>query len=100
VSGDSVEAARLRGASTPGYVTPRLGIVDASPSRERLGRVVELLRGMEEEAGERRALPRHARGSSGRRRPFPRLPLQAGAAKGRLQPTSQAGVTIPRAAQR
>ena len=32
--------------------------LDASPSRERLGRVVELLRGVEDDAGARRRAPR------------------------------------------
>ena len=39
-------------------MTVPIGVLDASPSRERLGRVVELLRGVEDDLGTRRPLPR------------------------------------------
>ena len=45
--------------------------LDASPSRERLGRVVELLRGMESDLGARRPAPR----------PTPRRRPRAGAVR-------------------
>ena len=38
-----------------------MAVLDASPSRERLGRVVELLRGVEEDASVRRPAPRRPR---------------------------------------
>jgi hypothetical protein len=49
-----------------------MSVLDASPSRERLGRVVELLRGVEEDAGTRWAPPRRGRRPVVRPRPFPR----------------------------
>ena len=53
-----------------------MAILDASPSRERLGRVVELLRGVEADSGERWTPPRRGRRPVVRPRPFPR-PSQA-----------------------
>ena len=53
-----------------------MAATDASPSRERLGRVVELLRGVEEDASVRRTPPRRGRRPVVRPRPFP-LPSQA-----------------------
>jgi hypothetical protein len=38
-----------------------MAVLDASPSRERLGRVVELLRGVEEDLAVRRTAPRRPR---------------------------------------
>jgi hypothetical protein len=49
-----------------------MAVVDASPSRERLGRVVELLRGVEEDASLRWSPPRRARRPVVRPRAFPR----------------------------
>jgi hypothetical protein len=48
-----------------------MAVVDASPSRERLGRVVELLRGVEEDASARWTPPRRGRRPVVRPRPFP-----------------------------
>ena len=53
-----------------------MAVTDASPSRERLGRVVELLRGVETDPGERWTPPRRGRRPVVRPRPFP-LPSQA-----------------------
>ena len=53
-----------------------MAIVDASPSRERLGRVVELLRGVETDPAERWAPPRRGRRPLVRPRPYP-LPSRA-----------------------
>ncbi len=49
-----------------------MAVVDASPSRERLGRVVELLRGVEEDLSVRRTPPRRGRRPVVRPRAFPR----------------------------
>jgi hypothetical protein len=49
-----------------------MAVVDASPSRERLGRVVELLRGVEEDASMRWSAPRRGRRPVVRPRAFPR----------------------------
>ena len=67
-----------------------MALLDASPSRERLGRVVELLRGVEEAAGVRWTPPRRGRRPVVRPRPAPR-PSSAGRATGELdagEPTS------------
>jgi hypothetical protein len=53
-----------------------MAVVDASPSRERLGRVVELLRGVEENPGMRWTPPRRGRRPVVRPRPYP-LPSRA-----------------------
>ena len=53
-----------------------MALMDASPSRERLGRVVELLRGVEEDASVRWTPPRRGRRPVVRPRPYPR-PSQA-----------------------
>jgi hypothetical protein len=53
-----------------------MALTDASPSRERLGRVVELLRGVEVDRVERWTPPRRGRRPVVRPRPFP-LPSQA-----------------------
>ena len=53
-----------------------MAATDASPSRERLGRVVELLRGVEEDASVRWPPPRRGRRPVVRPRPFP-LPSRA-----------------------
>jgi hypothetical protein len=49
-----------------------MAVVDASPSRERLGRVVELLRGVEEDANLRWTPPRRGRRPVVRPRAVPR----------------------------
>jgi hypothetical protein len=46
-----------------------MALLDASPSRERLGRVVELLRGVEEDADARWTAPRRRRRPLVRPRP-------------------------------
>jgi hypothetical protein len=51
-------------------------LLDASPSRERLGRVVELLRGMETDPSGRWTPPRRGRRPVVRPRPYP-LPSRA-----------------------
>jgi hypothetical protein len=48
-----------------------MALLDASPSRERLGRVVELLRGVEDDPGVRRPAPRRNRRPVVRPRPVP-----------------------------
>ncbi len=48
-----------------------MAVVDASPSRERLGRVVELLRGVEEDLAVRRPAPRRSRRPVRAVRPLP-----------------------------
>ena len=53
-----------------------MAVTDASPSRERLGRVVELLRCVEEDASMRWTPARRARRPVVRPRPYPR-PAQA-----------------------
>jgi hypothetical protein len=53
-----------------------MALTDGSPSRERLGRVVELLRGVEVDPVERWTPPRRGRRPVVRPRPFP-LPAQA-----------------------
>jgi hypothetical protein len=53
-----------------------MAAVDASPSRERLGRVVELLRGVEADPSERWTPPRRGRRPVVRPRPYP-LPSRA-----------------------
>jgi hypothetical protein len=53
-----------------------MAATDASPSRERLGRVVELLRGVEADPAERWTPPRRGRRPVVRPRPFP-LPSRA-----------------------
>ena len=53
-----------------------MAVTDASPSRERLGRVVELLRGVEADPSERWAPPRRGRCPVVRPRPYP-LPSRA-----------------------
>jgi hypothetical protein len=55
---------------------PVVELRDASPSRERLGRVVELLRGMEADPDERWTPPRRGRRPVVRPRPYP-LPSRA-----------------------
>ena len=49
-----------------------MAVTDASPSRERLGRVVELLRGVEEDANLRWTPPQRARRPVVRPRAVPR----------------------------
>jgi hypothetical protein len=53
-----------------------MALMDASPSRERLGRVVELLRGVEADPHERWTPPRRTRRPVVRPRPYP-LPSRA-----------------------
>ena len=53
-----------------------MAVLDASPSRERLGRVVELLRGVEADPADRWTPPRRARRPVVRPRPYP-LPSRA-----------------------
>ena len=53
-----------------------MALTDASPSRERLGRVVELLRGVEADPADRWTPPRRARRPVVRPRPYP-LPSRA-----------------------
>jgi hypothetical protein len=53
-----------------------MALTDASPSRERLGRVVELLRGVEADPADRWTRPRRARRPVVRPRPYP-LPSRA-----------------------
>jgi hypothetical protein len=48
-----------------------MAVLDASPSRERLGRVVELLRGVEDDPSARWTSPRRGRRPVVRPRPFP-----------------------------
>ena len=66
-----------------------MAAVDASPSRERLGRVVELLRGVEEDATVRWTPPRRGRRPVVRPRPFPRPATGTrGDADDEVEPTS------------
>ena len=58
-------------------MTAPLAVLDASPSRERLGRVVELLRGVEDDLSTRRPPPRRRAHRPVALRPVPVLRAEA-----------------------